>query len=106
MTPCLSKVEGECAPDEEVSAFYEANPKLQFMFLDNYYDFDDYKILFGSFINNVNYVSVDPAYLSSVNFFVRKMFLEAEPFLDGSKNKNDVFTSATISKSTTDYLPY
>jgi hypothetical protein len=72
----LSKVKGVCATYDEVTAFYSANPKLQFMFLDHYYDFNDYEVLFQSYINTVNYVSVDPAYLSSVNFFVRKIYLD------------------------------
>ena len=53
-------------------AFYAANPKLQFMFVDKYFDINDYEALFSSYINTVNYISVDPAYLSVVNFFVRK----------------------------------
>ena len=46
------------------------------MFRDHYYNFDDYEFLLESYINSVNYVAVDPAYLSSVNFFVRKIFLD------------------------------
>ena len=74
MTPCLSDV--GCATSEEVKAFYKANPKLQFMFVDHYFDFNDFEILFDSYTNTVNYVSVDPAYLSSVDLFVRKLLLD------------------------------
>ena len=59
LAPCLSDVIGECATKDEVTAFYEANPTLQFMFLDHYYDFNDYEILFQSYVNTINYVSVD-----------------------------------------------
>ena len=46
------------------------------MFVDHYYDFNDFEILFASYTNTVNYVSVDPAYLSSVDLFVRKILLD------------------------------
>jgi hypothetical protein len=42
------------------------------MFVDKFFDIHDYDALFSSYINTINYVSIDPAYLSSVNFFVRK----------------------------------
>jgi len=42
-----------------------------------FYNFNDYEGMFDSYINTVNYVSVDPAYLSNVNFFVRKIFLDS-----------------------------
>lgn len=47
------------------------------MFRDHFYNFNDYEFMFDSYINTVNYVSVDPAYLSNVNFFVRKIFLDS-----------------------------
>ena len=46
------------------------------MFVDHYFDFNDFEILFDSYTNTVNYVSVDQAYLSSVDFFVRKLLLD------------------------------
>ena len=76
LTPCSSKDKDSCASNDEVKAFYNANPNMQFMFRDHYYNFDDYEVLLESYINSVNYVAVDPAYLSSVNFFVRKIFLD------------------------------
>jgi hypothetical protein len=72
----VSKVKGVCATNDEVTAFYKANPKFHFMFLDNNYDFNDYEVLFESYINTVNYLSIDPSYLSSIDFFVRKIFLD------------------------------
>lgn len=77
MKPCFSDVEGVCGTKDEVKAFYAANPSLQFMFRDHFYNFNDYEGMFDSYINTVNYVSVDPAYLSNVNFFVRKIFLDS-----------------------------
>ena len=76
MYPCVSVKKGDCATDKEVAAFYAANPKLQFMFVEKYFDIDKYEALYSSYINKVNYVSIDQAYLSSVNFFVRKMYIE------------------------------
>ena len=46
------------------------------MFRDKYFNITDYDYLFDSYTNTVNYVSVDPAYLSVVNFFVRKSYIE------------------------------
>ena len=66
------------------------------MFLDNNYNFNDYEVLFESYINTLNYVSVDTSYLSSVDFFVRKIFLDGEPLMDGTHDPNDFYTKATI----------
>jgi hypothetical protein len=74
--PCVSVKKGDCASDKEVLAFYADNPKLQFMFVDKYFDINQYDALFSSYINKVNYVSIDPAYTSAVSFFVRKMYIE------------------------------
>jgi hypothetical protein len=46
------------------------------MFVDKYFDINQYDALFSSYINKVNYVSIDPAYTSAVSFFVRKMYIE------------------------------
>jgi hypothetical protein len=73
----VSKLKGVCATNDEVTAFYKANPKFQFMFHDNNYDFNDYEVLFESYINTVNYVTIDPSYLSSVVFFSARSFLIA-----------------------------
>ena len=63
-TGAASKAKGSCATDKEVTAFYAANPNLQFMFVDKYTNFSDTDVIYDSFINTVNYVSVDPSYLS------------------------------------------
>jgi hypothetical protein len=42
------------------------------MFLDKFFDITDTDFLFGSVINTNVYVSIDPAYLSNVNLFVRR----------------------------------
>lgn len=76
--PCVGVKKGDCATDKEVAAFYAVNSKMQFMFVDKYFDVSKYDALLSSYINKINYVSVDPAYLSSVNFFVRKMFIEGQ----------------------------
>ena len=49
--PCVSKVKGFCAAEDKVTAFYEANPKLQFMFIDKYFNITDYEALFSAYIN-------------------------------------------------------
>ena len=64
LNPCVSEKKGVCATDKEVAAFYAANPNLQFMFVDKYTNFSDTDVIYDSFINTVNYVSVDPSYLS------------------------------------------
>ena len=63
LSPCVSKVKGACATKEEATAFYEANSKLQFMYVDKFFNINDYDFIFDKYINSINYVSIDPAYL-------------------------------------------
>ena len=42
------------------------------MYLDKFFDISDTDFLFDSTINTNIYVSIDPAYLSNVNHFVRR----------------------------------
>jgi hypothetical protein len=49
------------------------------MFRDKFFNITDTDYLFDTYTNTVNYVSVDSAYLSDVNFFVRKQFIEGSP---------------------------
>jgi len=53
------------------------------MFKDKYIDIGDVDFLFTSVINTNTYVSVDPAYISSFNLFVRRQYLESGPLQDG-----------------------
>jgi hypothetical protein len=46
LNPCVNKVKGFCATKEEVAAFYEANSKLQFMYVDKYLNITDSEFLF------------------------------------------------------------
>jgi len=48
-----------CARQEDVNAFYKTNEKLNFMFMDQYTDFDDVNKIFKTFVNTANYVLVD-----------------------------------------------
>lgn len=64
LNPCVSENITDCATSDEVTEFYADNPKLQFLFVDKYFDIKAFDVLFSSYINTINYVSVDPAYLS------------------------------------------
>jgi len=48
-----------CAGQEDVNTFYKSNEKLNFMFMDQYTDFDDVNKIFKPFLNTANYVLVD-----------------------------------------------
>jgi hypothetical protein len=58
---------------------------------------DDYKYLIQKYLNTINYVSVDPAYQTQVNYFVRKNEIT------NTSDEEETFTSATIEKSTLDF---
>ncbi len=66
------------------------------MYIDKYFNITEYEFLFSSYINTQNYVSVDSAYLSQVNFFVRKSYIEGQPYQTGYTDELDRHTSATI----------
>jgi len=66
------------------------------MYIDKYFNITDYEALFSSYTNTQNYVSVDSAYLSQVNFFVRKNYIEGQPYQTGYTDELDRHTSATI----------
>jgi len=52
------------------------------MFKDKYMDIEKIDVLFTSVINTNTYVSVDPAYISSFNLFVRRQHIESGPLQD------------------------
>lgn len=64
---------------------------------DSYVDMDDYKYIIQKYVNTNNYVSVDPNYLTQVNYFVRKNEIT------NASNEDETFTSATIEKTSTDF---
>ena len=79
LKPCDNDGKLVCATKEEQEAFYRANPKLHFLYVDNTVDLRNSTKLFKDYVNTDNYVSVDQDYLTSVNFFVRKMKIEGQP---------------------------
>jgi hypothetical protein len=68
-----------------------------FYYEDSYVDMDDYKYLIQKYKNLNNYVSVDPAYQTQVNYFVRKNQIT------NPSDEDETFTSATIEKTTSDF---
>ena len=49
--------------------------------------------MFKSFLNTDNYVSVDQLFQKEVNYFVRKMKIEAKEDAEGYVDKSDVYES-------------
>jgi len=86
--------------------FYKYNEKLNFLYRDQSTDFDDAKVVLKSFVNNANYVLVDQNKLSWANLFVRKYYLEGQPLQDGTHDKNDKFTGATVQTVLKDYANF
>jgi hypothetical protein len=78
LKPCDNDGNLVCATKEEQAFFYKNNPKLHFLYVDNTVDFRNSTNLFKDYVNTDNYVSVDQDYLTSVNFFVRKMKIEGQ----------------------------
>lgn len=68
-----------------------------FYYEDSYVDMDDYKYLIQKYTNLNNYVSVDYAYQTHVNYFVRKNQIT------NPSDEDETFTSATIEKITSDW---
>jgi hypothetical protein len=79
LKPCKDDGLLVCATKEEQADFYKYNSKLHFLFVDNSVDLKDSTTLFKDYINTDYYVSVDQKYLTSVNFFLRKMKIEGQP---------------------------
>jgi len=76
------------------------------MFIDHCTDYADTKVLFKGFVNTVNYVVIDQAYLTHMSLFIRKFQIEGQPWQDGTQDFGDVHTAASILTSTKDYFPY
>jgi hypothetical protein len=57
--PCVSSATNRCKSAGEVDAFFKQSPKMQFMYMDNYLNVEDYKILVHQFLNEEKFVTID-----------------------------------------------
>ena len=67
---------------------------MQFMYIDNYFDVEDYKILVHQFRKKERYFNVDLSLTYSVDYFVRNQLVE------NTNDESDSRRSVTITRTT------
>ena len=73
---------------------------MQFMYIDNYFDVEDYKILVHQFRNEERYFNVDLSLTYSVDYFVRNQLVE------NTNDESDSRRSVTITRTTEDVTKF
>lgn len=87
----------ECASEAESTLFLNKNSKLQLVYQESYVDLNDEKNFIKSYLNDEYFLSMDKAYDTDANLFLRQGLVELE-------TKIDTFT--TVSRMTENYIPY
>ena len=100
LVPCATNTTNKCKSLSEVSAFFQKTPNMQFMYVDNYFDVEDYKILVHQFRNEERYFNVDLSLTQSANYFVRKQLVE------NTNDESDSRQSVTITRTTEDVTKF
>ena len=59
LVPCEKSTTNKCKSSSEISAFFQKSPNMQFMYIDNYLNVEDYEILVHQFRNEERYFNVD-----------------------------------------------
>jgi hypothetical protein len=72
----------ECASEEESTAFLEKNSKLQLVYQESYVDLNDEKNFIKSYLNDEYFLSIDKAYDTDANLFLRQGLVELEHEID------------------------
>ena len=100
LVPCATSTTNKCKSSSEVSAFFQKSSNMQFMYIDNYFDVEDYKILVHQFRNEERYFNVDLSLTQSANYFVRKQLVE------NTNDESDSRQSVTITRTTEDVTKF